>query len=106
MEHDQNMVVKLNINLGDSFLVNVTAVSGPGKFYVLPVKDVEQLNRLCVDPLQKAASISPLPVKILSNRKYAVLDSDRKWSRAIIGRPSGKFQVFKSTFTIHFYIFN
>lgn len=86
-------LVKPNVFLRNSFIVKVTAVSDPGKFYILPYYKLETMNLNCVIPLQKLAPISSLPAEIFPDQMYAVLNSDRKWSRALVGPPSGKFQV-------------
>ena len=82
-----------NVNLHCSFVVNVTAVSNPGKFYVLPNYQIEAMNVNCNNPLQRLAPNSSLPVEIIPDQMYAVLNSGGKWSRAFIGPPSGNFQV-------------
>ena len=81
------------INPRGSFVVNVTAVSNPGKFYVLLNNQIEAMNVNCVNPLQRLAPSSSFPVEILPDQMYAVLNSAGKWSRAFIGPPSGNFQV-------------
>ena len=86
-------LVKPNVFLRNSFIVKVTAVSDPGKFYILPYYKIETMDLNCMNPLQKLAPNSSLPVEIFPNQMYAVLNSDRKWSRALVGLPSGKFQV-------------
>lgn len=106
-------LVKPNINLRGSFIVEVTAVSDPGKFYVLPNYRIEAMNLNCTNPLQKLAPNSSLPVEIFPNQIYAVLSSDHKWSRALVGPPSGKFQVkyleffmYKYKYVNHFIAFS
>ncbi len=95
-----------NVNLRGSFMVNVTAVSDPGKFYVLPYYKLEAMNLNCMHPLQKLAPNSSLPVEILPNQMYAVLNSDRKWSKAFVGPPTGNFQVKKLEFLIYKHVYH
>ena len=51
------------------------------------------MNVNCINPLQRVAHKSSLPVEFLRNQIYAVFNGASKWSKAFIGPPSGNFQV-------------
>ena len=58
--------------------------------------DAEEIDRLSKLLHDNAHSFS-VPATIVPDDIYVVLNNDRKWFRAIVGLPCGKFQVTRST---------
>ena len=83
----------VNINSDASgFLVRVTAVTNPGKFYVVYWSDMKEHDKL-FNWIQKLAPLSSVPNCIVPGQVYAVLNSDKKWVRATVGLTCSPFQV-------------
>jgi len=74
------------------FLVRVTAVTNPGKFYVVYWSDMEECDKL-FNWIQKLAPLSSVPNSIVPGQVYAVLISDKKWIRAKVELTCSPFQV-------------
>ena len=88
-----------NNNVG--FLVSVTAVSDREKFFIVPLNDLKEREKL-FKTIGELAPTFPVPDIIVQDRLYAVMTiGDRKWFRATIGNPCCIFQVHsRSTFSI------
>ena len=73
-------------------LVNVTAVTNPGKFYIVHWSDMEDRDKL-FSWIQKLAPLSSVPNSIVPSQVYAVLNSEKKWFRATVELTCSPFQV-------------